>query len=125
MERDVIWFQNLDDVKEISENDYECVLCYSQEFILMYSYTYSASIVDINKEKMNIFIDNILTNCECHFDYIIDDFGDKSGIATFIYKNNFIYYTMYDDVFSNPFDSVKIKIDDIILNRLKNLSNYK
>ena len=28
---------------------------------------------------------------------------------------------MYDDMFSNPFDFVKIKVDDVILDRLRNL----
>ena len=91
----------------------------------MYSNSHSTAVVNIDKEKLNIFIENITANRECHFDYVIEDFDYKTGIATFIYKNNFIYYTIYDDVFSNPFDIVKIKINDIILNRLRNLTGYK
>ena len=116
---------NLDDIKEISKDDYKYALCYKQNYILNYSLSYSAGVIDINKDKLNLFIENILKNCECFFDYTIEDFTYKTGIATFIYKNNYIYYTMYDDVFSNPFDVVKIKMDDTILHRLKNLPNYK
>ena len=117
---DILWNHNLDDIKEITAADYEYAFCYSQENIIMYSRSYSAQIVDINKYNLNIFIENILINKECHFDYVIQDFK-CDGIATIFYKNNYIYYTMYDDMFSYPFDLVKIKVDDVILDRLRNL----
>ena len=120
-QHDIILNINLNDVKKITNSDYKNALCFKQKNILMYSNTCSAGIVDINKDKLNIFIQNILLNNVCYFDYIIEDFGEP-GVATFIYKNDFIYYTMYDDVFSNPFDFVKIKVDNIILNRLTNMS---
>lgn len=109
-------------IKEIDDTDYEVAFCYLPNSLLMYSKTFSAIVVNANKNSLDIFIKNILLNKECHFDYVIEDFGNKTGIATFIYKNNFIYYTMYDDVFSNPFDFAKIKVNDVIVNRLKKLS---
>ena len=121
---DKIWTQNLDDTTEITVDGFEYVLCYLQHRVLIYSRECEVWVVDINKEQLEIFIENILTNNKCYFNYVIEDFNNKTGIATIIYKNNYIYYTAYDDAFSRPFDFVKIKVDDIILNRLRNLSNY-
>lgn len=122
--QDPIWKQHLDDIQEITPTDYAHALCYSQESVIMYSSSCSARIVDINEEQLRRFIENILMNNECHVDYVIEDFGGKTGIATILHENGYIYYTMYDDVFSNPFDFVKIKVDNIILDRLRNISNY-
>ena len=61
---DILWNHNLDDIKEITAADYEYAFCYSQENIIMYSRSYSAQIVDINKYNLNIFIENILINKE-------------------------------------------------------------
>ena len=122
--RDIIWNENLDNIEEITSTDYTHALCYLQKDVLKYSRSYSAGIIDINKDHLHIFIENILINNECHLDYVIDDFGNKTGVATILYKNNYIYYTIYDDVFSNPFDFVKIKVNDIVLDRLRNISNY-
>lgn len=123
MAQDIIWYHNLDNINEILPRDHERALTFSQPGILKYSCSYGAEIVDINEESLNTFINNILTNVDAHFDYVIADFHG-SGVATIIYKNNYIYYTMYDDVFSNPFDFVKIKIDEVILERLRNLKNF-
>lgn len=48
---------------------------------------------------------------------------DQYEYALCYRQNNFIYYTMYDDVFSNPFDFAKIKVNDVILDKLRNLAN--
>lgn len=125
-QRDIIWTQNLDDVVEIeiTNTNYEFTLNYSQERLLRYSNTCSAYVIDINIDNLRLFIENILTDTECHFDYVIEDFGGKTGVATFIYNNKYIYYTHYDDVFANPYECVKLKVSNVVLDRLRNLSNY-
>jgi hypothetical protein len=124
-QRDIIWNYNLDYITEISIDDYNDALIYLNKSILKYSRCYSARIVSIDKKKLHAFIENIFINKNSYFDYVIEDFDNKTGTAIIIYKNNYIYYTMYDDVFSNPFDFVKIKINNTILNRLSNLLNYE
>ena len=71
---DIIWRQNLDDIKEITIDDYFYALRYQQYKVLIYSCACSAGVVDINKHHLSILIENILTNNECHFDYVIEDF---------------------------------------------------
>lgn len=121
IQEDYIWKLNLDDIEEITLNDYAHAFCYLQKDILKYSSSCSAGVIDINEDHLHKFIENIVNNNKCHFDYVIEDFGNKTGIATILYENKYIYYTMYDDVFSNRFDFVKIKVDNIILDRLQNL----
>jgi hypothetical protein len=118
---DLIWKQNLDNIPEIRPIDYETAFSYSQTNVIILAGPYSVGVVNINKDKLCTFLENILMNNECHFDYVIEDFNNKTGIATILHKNGYIYYTMYDDVFSNPFDFVKIKVDDVILDRLRKL----
>lgn len=121
MRRDLILSENLADVKEIRDDDSLVAFTYLQPNILRYLHTFSAGVVSINHTELDIFINNILNNCECTFDYVIEDFNGKSGVATLIYKNHFIYYTAYDDVFSNPYDYIKIKVDNILIHKLRNL----
>ena len=137
MERqDLILLQNLNNITEMepsNQHNYRYTLTIPNDHKLYYSSCFSSVVVSLDKEQLNIFIENILNNCEDYFNYIIEDFGKwnadsmsytiQTGTATIIYKDNYIYYTMYDDVFSNPYDFVKIKINDEIINRLRNLSN--
>ena len=117
-QRDIIWSQNLDEITEIKDDD--SVFIYDS-YGLHYSSGWWAPVIELNKEKIDIFIENILENRDCHFDYVIGDFYSGTAIATFIYRNKYIYYTIYEDDFSNPFDCAKVKVDDVILDRLRQL----
>jgi hypothetical protein len=72
------------------------------------------SISKWNIDKYKIFLDNINNKIDNEYEFRIE-----YEPALWIYKDGYIYFTIYD--YGQWYNSVKIKVDDIVLERLTNL----